>query len=90
MNCNTGELISFDNEEDMKKFFEMQDIKDNNDKFVLVENHTILAKELEAGKVDNKEVRELLCQISDSRNLPRPVRRRLEKKLYKLRTNDTK
>ena len=84
MNIDTGEIISFGDEAERKEFFSTAQLKS----YVPVKNKHLTQKEFSEKIVDNKEVKELLIDISKAKDLPRGVRRRLEKKLYKLRKKD--
>jgi len=86
MNVDTGELIAFENDAKREEFFKTA----QSERFVPVEGEHLTLEELLNNLVENKEIKEVLIEISKSKNLSRGIRRRLEKKLYKLRKKENK
>ena len=86
MNVNTGEIISFGDDTEAEKFFKMVE---NRADFIPLKDKHITKDELDNKKVVSDEIKDCLIAINDNKDAPRGVRRRLEKKLYKLRKKAT-
>ena len=85
MDCKTGRIYEFEDNEEMAEFF-----KQHENRAVPVEKGILSDSELEKGVVEDDKIRELICKLGNAVGQPRVVRRRLIKQLDKLRKRNTK